>query len=76
MATYTGNLDTRAQMRGTVNLRAMQTSEDAAEIRSKSGKHLGALSAHAHKAHSRLWVYTHLDAVDDANGIDLGLPAG
>lgn len=74
--TYTGNLDTRAQVGGTVDFRAMQTSEDAAEIRGKGGKHFRALTPHAHKADSGLWVYAHLDTVDDANCIDLSLPPG
>lgn len=74
--TYPGNLDTRAEMRRAMNLGFVETREDAAEIGGEGREHFGAFTTHAHEADGRLWVYAHLDAVDDAHSINLGLPSG
>lgn len=59
-----------------MNLRVVQTSQNATEIRGEGGQHFGTLAAHAHQTNSRLGVCAHLDAVDDADGINLSLPPG
>lgn len=74
MVAYPSDLNTRTQMRRPVDFGVMQAGKDAAEICGECGKHLGALSAHAHQAHGGLWVCSHLDAMNNTNSIYLSLP--
>lgn len=58
-----------------MDLRPVQTSQDAAEIRRERRENLRTLSSHTHQADGGLRVGAHLGAVDGADGVDLGLPS-
>lgn len=59
-----------------MDLGLMQTSENAAKVRGERRQNFRALSSHAHETDGGLGMGAHLGAVDDADGVALGVPSG
>ena len=73
--TYTGHLYAGAKMRGAMDCCTVQTGQNATKVGCECRQHLGAFTTHTHEPDGRLGMCAHLGAVDDADGIDLGLPS-
>lgn len=59
-----------------MDLRSMQASQNPTKVRCERRQNFRALSSHAHETDGGLRMRAHLGAVDDADGVDLGVPSG